>query len=441
MSAVTDAPIARGARDSTRRHERSPRAAFISTYRPRQCGIATFCEDLVQAAGDGGSSDAFVIAMDRPGSGLRYESPVALVVDECEERGYRAAGDLIDSSSIDVVSVQHEFGIFGGPECPHLALLLASIRKPVITTLHTVVPQPDSLIRERIVELTELSRRVVVMNPLAIEILDHDYGVDTGKVSFIHHGVPVPSAESREEAKARLGLTGRMVLSTFGLVGRGKGLEHAIGAMPEVIGRHPEAIYLIVGETHPLVRQSEQESYREELLALVERLGLVDHVVFVNRYVTKDEILRYLTASDVYLTPYPNVNQITSGTLAYAAAAGAAIVSTPYLYARFLLADGRGLLVEARSESAIARSVTRLLDDPGLRSTIAKRAADYGRRMYWPIVGAAYVSLFREVMQPVEAARTTGWPAPRSLQIARRNAYDGRAGRPGPFAQPFAAAD
>jgi glycosyltransferase involved in cell wall biosynthesis len=238
---------------------------------------------------------------------------------------------------------------------------------------------------------------VVVMNPIASQILRRDYDVAPRKVAFINHGAPPPSTQPREAIKQQLGLGGKKVMCTFGLVGAGKGLAYAIQALPQVLRRHPELVYLIVGETHPGAIRNGADEYRESLTRLVGRLGMEDSVRFVNHYLTKDEIISYLAASDIYITPYINPHQICSGTLAYAVAAGRAIISTAYLHARFLLGEERGLLVDFASAPSISEAALRVLDAPELQAELEWRTRAYGRRLLWAEVGARYRNLLREV--------------------------------------------
>jgi glycosyltransferase involved in cell wall biosynthesis len=246
--------------------------------------------------------------------------------------------------------------------------------------------------------LAEKSERVMVMNPIASHILHRDYDVAPGKVAFINHGAPPPSAQPREAVKQQLGLSGKKVMCTFGLVGAGKGLEYAIQALPRVLRRHPELVYLIVGETHPGAIRDGADEYRETLTRLIAEVGVEESVRFVNRYLTKDEIISYLAASDIYITPYVNPHQICSGTLAYAVAAGRAIISTAYLHARFLLGGERGLLVDFASAPSISEAALRVLDAPALQAQMERRTGAYGRRLLWTEVGARYRTLLSEVL-------------------------------------------
>lgn len=399
------------------------KVAYLSTYSPRECGIATFCEDLIHAtSGDGAFPEPVVIAMEGGASYHQYSRPVVHVVDDRNEKDYQAAAEFINDSPAEVVSIQHEFGIFGGVAGRGMYRFLSAIAKPVVTNLHTVLPAPDQQVRDMIRALAEKSERVMVMNPIANQILHRDYDIIPKKIAFIHHGAPSPSTERREAIKQRLGLEGRKVMCTFGLVGAGKGLEYAIQALPQVLRHHPALVYLIVGETHPGALRDGADEYRESLIRLTGELGVEDSVRFVNHYLTKDEIISYLAASDIYITPYINPHQICSGTLAYAVAAGRAIISTAYLHARFLLGGERGLLVDFASAESIAEAALRILDAPQLQAELESRTRAYGHRLLWTEVGAHYRNLLREIFHQrpklerrVPAMRTVVAPASPSV--------------------------
>lgn len=385
-------------RSTVTRFERV-KIAYLSTYPPRECGIATFCEDLIQAANHGGLfAEPMVVAMENGARYHRYARPVVHVVDDGREQDYETAADFINDSPADIVSIQHEFGIYGGVDGRGLYRFLARIRKPVIATLHTVLSDPQPKILEMVRALADRSERLMVMNPLANQILRRDYQVSPRKLSFIHHGAPAPLAERRESVKARLDVAGCQVMCTFGLVGPGKGLEHAIAALPRVVARHPNLVYLIVGETHPGAQVGGVDDYRATLTRMIHDLEVQDHVRFVNHYLTKEEIVDYLGATDIYITPYLNPHQICSGTLAYAVAAGKAIVSTPYLHARFLLAHERGLLVDFASPESITHTIERLLDAPELQAQLEARTRAYGQRLLWSKVGDDFRALAREAI-------------------------------------------
>ena len=335
-----------------------------------------------------------VIAMNRPGEQLSYDSRVVATVREDRVADYLAAADVIHRGRFDVLCVEHEYGIYGGVACDHLLELLAAVQIPIITTLHTVLQHPSADMRRQLRAVAARSTRLMVMNGLAIDILAKVYGIDRRKVGMVHHGAPSLAAPTATATlKRQLGCAAHRVISTFGLLGPGKGLEYAIQAMPAIVHRHPDAHYYILGKTHPVVREQQGERYREELQALARALGVAEQVVFVNQYFSKDALLRYLQASDIYLTPYLDMEQVTSGTLAYAMACGRPIVSTPYLHARFLLDDGRGILVPPRQPSAMADACGQLLGHPAFAARMARANQVYGQQLLWPRVGQAFIDL------------------------------------------------
>ncbi len=372
---------------------------FLGSYPPRECGIATFTKDVVDSYDRTFGTASRVIAIDEPGGEDRvYPGDVVARLIQKDRASYGAIADFVNAFPCDALSIQHEYGLFGGEEGEWIVDLIAGVRKPVITSLHTVLPDPSPEHLRVARALCATSSMIVVLSETGRDILIDRYGVDPAKVRVIHHGVPDVPFYDTDVAKPLLGFGGRTTISTFGLISRGKGLEYAIEAMQAVVTRHPDALYLILGQTHPVVRRQEGESYRHELEAEIARLGLSDNVQLVDKYLDFDELLAYLGATDVYLTPYLNPTQIVSGTLAYAMGCGKAIVSTPYLYARELLAHGRGFLVPFRDADAIATTLTALLDDRELRETTQRRAYRFGRQMTWPHVADAYGSLFTELL-------------------------------------------
>ncbi len=387
--------------------------AYVSSYPPRQCGIATFCQDMILATNSPeGAGEPIVVAMENARDPQSYTWPVACVVEERSQKDYLAAADFLNDSPAALVSLQHEFGIYGGLESRAICAFLERLEKPLVVTLHTVTPNPGPARRGMLRELAWRADSLVVMNALARDILARDYDISPRKVALIHHGAPESPRSGREAAKARLDLAGRRVLSTFGLVSRGKGLEHMIEALPAVVSRHPQACYVIIGKTHPCVQREEKESYREGLSQRVQELGLQEHVRFVNQYLTKPEIVDYLTATEVYVTPYENPDQIVSGTLAYAVAAGKAIVSTPYLHARFLLGEGRGKLTGFQDSAGMAAAINQILGDPALQQRLEEQTYEYGRNMLWPVVGRHYLRLFQQVLAQREPLFVTPQVAP-----------------------------
>ncbi len=318
-----------------------------------------------------------------------YPECVRRQVIENEYDGYRSAADFLNKGYYDVLSVQHEYGIFGGDSGAYLLNLLREVNMPIVTTLHTVLQRPSPEQRAVTRELLQLSSRIVVMSDLAVKILTSEYGHQWNSIDHIPHGIPDFSKTDSLTAKARLGIEGLMVL-TFGLLSPDKGIQYAIEAMPKVLERWPNTTYVVLGATHPNVRSHAGEAYRESLMALAEKLGVSKNVSFVDSFVSKEDLVEYLSASDIYITPYLNPQQITSGTLAYALGAGKAVISTPYLYAEELLAEGRGMLVPFRDSDSIADSIVKLQDEEPFRKEMGRNAAQFCQPMRWSEVGKRY---------------------------------------------------
>jgi len=380
------------------------RIAFVSSSVPRRCGIATFTADVMAAVKAADPTvRCSIVAIDEPNSARAYGPEVKGRIRQREPASYRAAAALINASNVDVVNLQHEFGLYGVWKDDvyedHLRPFLDELRKPVLTTLHSVPPHPSDSMREAVRNIAARSDEVIVMAHTAARLLASDYGV-TKQPVVIPHGMPAIEPIGRHHVKRKLGMEDRTIISTFGLVDPRKGLEFVIGAMPSIVARRPDALYLVVGQTHPELLKTQGETYRNTLERLVEELGMSDHVAFVNEYLTQRDIVGYLLASDVYVTPYLDANQITSGTLAYALGAGKAIVSTPYLHAIEALADERGIIVPFRDAAAIADAVGRILDDPDLKARLERRAYAYGRQTAWPAVGKRVLALTQHVLDP-----------------------------------------
>lgn len=364
--------------------------------------------DVVDSYDQAFGTRSSVIAIDEPGGEDRaYPNRVVARLVQNDRTSYARVAEFVNAYHCDALNIQHEYGLFGGLEGEWVVDLIAAVRKPVVTSLHTVLPDPSPEHHRVARAICAASSAVVVLSETGRQLLIERYDVDPAKIRVIHHGVPdVPFRETAPE-KARLGLAGRTTISTFGLINRGKGLEYAIDAMAAVVAEHPEALYLVLGQTHPVIRRREGESYRRELEAKIAENGLADNVRLVDKYLDFDELLSYLGATDIYLTPYLNATQIVSGTLAYAVGCGKAIISTPYLYAQELLAHGRGFLTPFRDASAIATTLAALLDDPALRESTERRAYRFGRRMTWPNVAAAYGALFSDLLPTAQRALAT----------------------------------
>jgi predicted GH43/DUF377 family glycosyl hydrolase/glycosyltransferase involved in cell wall biosynthesis len=400
------------------------RIAFVSTYPPRRCGIATFSADLMRSlrADDGPAIE--VAAIDERHSVRAYGPEVRWRIRQGAPEGYIAAARSIGGSDVDVVCVQHEFGLYGlwqdeswdegiwveGTYVDHLTPFLEAVGKPVVVTMHTVLPEPTHAVRRAVRDIAAASDGLIVMAETAVTILRDVYGV-TSPVTVIQHGMPHIEPEGRRELKTKLGLDGRPIISTFGLVGPGKGLEYVIEAMPEVVGRYPEALYLIAGQTHPELLRRHGEEYRNKLIAEVDGLGMADNVAFVNQYLKQKEVIDFLLASDVYVTPYLDPNQITSGSLSYALGAGKAVVSTPYLHAVEALADDRGILVDFRSPAQLATAILAILDDPERKARLETNAYAYANEFTWPKTGARFLETMRELADTA-APRPRTWARP-----------------------------
>jgi glycosyltransferase involved in cell wall biosynthesis len=374
------------------------KVAFVGTHLPRRCGIATFTSDLsttiAQSAPD---VECMIVAMNDPGKSYTYPPNVRFEIAEGELAGYRRAAQFVNANDADVVSVQHEYGIFGGKAGSHVVSFLRELRVPIVTTLHTILTTPNSDQRASLEEIIALSERVVVMSSHGKETLCEVHGTPEEMIDIIPHGIP--SAVLGLVSKDRLGLADQRVILTFGLLSPDKGLEYVIDAMPAILKEHPTATFVVVGATHPHVKERHGEAYRLSLTTRARRLNVDDHVTFHDRFVSDVELADFLTAADLYVTPYLNPDQSTSGTLARAVAAGKAVISTPYWHARELLGEDRGILVPVRDAEALGRAINLLLGDEARRSTLGRRAAEAGRSMAWPVVGNLYLKSF-------EAART-----------------------------------
>ncbi len=379
------------------------RYAMLSSFPPRRCGLATFAADLIEATGP-----AEVVAMEPARQALDYGPRVIASVRRDVASDYGWAGQVVNARRLPLVSLQHEYGIFGGDDGQDVLRFMDAVMAPIVVTCHTILREPSASQRAVLGAVLERAARVVVMSTAARRILEDRYRVARAMIEVIPHGVPVMPFVAPVAAKARLGLTGREVILSFGLLGPGKGYESVIEAMATVARRRPRALFVIVGATHPDLIALEGEAYRERLLERRTALELGGHVELIDRYLGRAELLDWLQAADVFVTPYPGLQQITSGTLAYAMGAGKPIVSTPYAHAVELLADGHGILVEPGSAASLADAFSWLLEDDERRERMARRAYARGQAMTWPVVGQAYRELFQQIARPAPVATQVG---------------------------------
>lgn len=372
------------------------RIAFIGNYLPRQCGIATFTTDLCTAlAAEYGNERLFAIPVNDPDSTYEYPERVRLELEQEDLSSYERAAEFLNFNGNDLVCLQHEYGIYGGVAGRHILTLLRKLTMPVVTTLHTVLRDPDPDQRAVMIEIARLSDRLVAMGEQAARFLRDVYQVPGGKIDVIPHGVPDLPFMDPNYFKDQFGIEGKSVLLTFGLLSPNKGIENVIQALPAILKRHPKVVYIVTGVTHPHIRRREGERYRNELVSLAERLGVSNHVIFNNHFVSAKELVENVGAADIYVTPYRAEAQIVSGTLAVAFGAGKAIISTPYWHAKELLADERGVIVPFESPDAIASAVVGLLDDDAKRHAMRKRAYLHSRETTWPRTAHSYMACFQ----------------------------------------------
>lgn len=370
--------------------------AFVGDYLPRKCGIATFTSDVRQAVADQyGNTECTVVPVDDIEGGYDYPSEVRFQIPEQELDGYRRAADFLNFSNIDIVCLQHEYGIYGGAAGGHVLALLRDLRMPIVTTLHTVLREPNADQRRVMQQLAALSTRLVVMSQRALSFLREIYGVPAEKIDLIPHGIPDMPFVDPNFYKDKFGVEGKHVLLTFGLLSPNKGIEYALEALPAVLKEFPNTVYIVLGATHPNLLREHGENYRLSLERMTQDLGIQKHVAFYNRFVDINELTEFIGTADIYLTPYLNPAQITSGTLAYAFGCGKAVISTPYWHAEELLAEDRGVLVPFGDSAAIAREVCGLLHDESRRHAMRKRAYMLGREMIWSNVAHLFMESFQ----------------------------------------------
>jgi glycosyltransferase involved in cell wall biosynthesis len=375
--------------------------AYIGTYPPRECGIGTFTWDLVNAMahsqGKKSGDEAFVVALNDDDQVYAYPKEVKLTIRQEQQTEYIEAANFINLSGADLCVLEHEFGIFGGQSGVYILPLLHRLKMPVIVTLHTILKVPSYNEKAILKEICKMASKVVVMSHKAIEFLTNIYDVPQEKIAFIEHGVPDIHFD-HALAKKEFKLESKKVLLTFGFIGRNKGIETVIKALPSVIEEHPEVLYMVLGKTHPNILRHSGEEYRNSLHLLVKSLKLSDHVFFLNEFMDPDQLFKYLAACDIYITPYLNEAQITSGTLSFAMGVGCSVVSTPYWYASELLADGRGRLFDFGDSHQLATILNELLGQPAVLKELQRKAYEYGKNITWPKTGEKYTALAKSIL-------------------------------------------
>ena len=399
------------------------RVAFIGNHLPRRCGIATFTHDLHAAvAAARPDIETGVVAMTDPGHTYDYPAAVRFHVNDGSIDEYVQAARFLNESRFDVVCLQHEYGIFGGEAGANIIELLSRLDMPVVSTLHTVLSEPTLAQRRVLERIIDISAKVVVMSEKGRDFLLSVHGVPAQKIKIVPHGIPIFPFLETHQAKAKLGFSDKSIILTFGLLSPSKGIETVIDAMPQIIGSCPNALYVVLGATHPNLVRHQGEAYRESLMARVKELGIEDHVVFFNQFVDQATLLEFISMCDVYATPYLNEAQMTSGTLAYSFGLGKSVVSTPYWHAQELLSDERGVLVPFADVQAMGTEIADLLTDDVRRNAMRKRAYEASRSMTWPQTATRYVSIF-------EAAQAVHRP---KVLVPIRHIPSWRTGRPVP---------
>jgi len=373
---------------------------LVSSFRPRECGIAAFGKDLSNSLKNYNKGfDVEAIPVNEPGGEKRqYDKSIKMCISQNKKADYLKASDYINNSDADALSLQHEYGLYGGKSGNYILTLLKNTKKPILTTLHTITKNPCIAEKRTLILIAKYSDFLVVMADSALTTLKNVYGISGNKVIMIPHGVQNIEFQDQQSAKKTLDLEDRLIVSTFGLIGRSKGIEYAIESLAMIKNEFPNILYLIIGKTHPSIITSEGEEYRNSLIVRINKLGLDHNVMFVNRYVNGEEYTNYLLATDVYLTPYPNLEQVTSGTLAYAMSAGRVCISTPYIYAKELLKDGLGILLPSLDSKVLAETISKFLSSNGNKIKMEKRNHLYTRAMTWENVSKKYAHILRDII-------------------------------------------
>ncbi len=379
------------------------KCAIIGNYPPRECGIATFTKNLAESMKlcddrKKRANECFVVAMNNPEGDYEYPPEVKSTIRQEYQRDYIKAAEFINISGADICILEHEFGIFGGEDGIYILPLLHRLEIPFLVTLHTILKEPSYTQKAVLQQICKMANKIVVMSKRAVQFLVKIYEIPKSKIELIEHGVP-DLQFSQKLSKKQFNLEGKKVLLTFGLISRNKGIETVIAALPEVVKKHPDVLYLIIGKTHPSVLRYDGEEYRNFLMRKVKTLALENHVLFLNEFIEQDDLFRYLSAADIYITPYLNEAQITSGTLAYAVGVGTAVISTPYWHAQELLDEGRGRLFDFNDSEALSKILLELLNQPETLKELRKKAYDYGRKITWPQIGEEYIELTERVVE------------------------------------------
>lgn len=378
-------------------NQKIKKVAFIGNYLPRKCGIATFTYDLYHSiTNQYPQTEAIVLAITDKNQNFDYPPEVRFEIIKQDISTYQKAADFLNYNNVDVISLQHEYGIFGGIEGSHILALIRNLRMPIVTTLHTILEEPNPEQRRVLKEVINHSSKVITMTEKGRYFLREIYKVQDEKIDLIPHGIPDMPFVDPNFYKDRFGVEGKYVLLTFGLLSPGKGIEYVLWALPKIISKFPNVVYIILGATHPNIVKEQGESYRLSLERLAHELGIKKNVIFYNRFVDADELKEFIGAADIYITPYLNKAQITSGTLSYSFGCGKAVISTPYWHAEELLAEERGILVPFRDSDAIADAVIELLSNEAKRHSMRKKAYMLGREMVWSNIAHLYINSFRQ---------------------------------------------
>ena len=381
---------------------KNSKICFLGSFPPRECGIATFTKDLSSSMNKKFNPHlkSRIIALNENNSFYNYDNQVIIQINKSNIEDFiNVAKKINNSKDIKLVCIQHEFGLFGGKYGSYLLSFLETIEKPVVVTFHSVLPNPDEARKKVVKFIASKSAAIIVMAEKAVDILVEDYDIRKEKINMVFHGIPNVPFLNSFNLKKKLRLDNKIILSTFGLLSRGKGIEYVIRALPSLIKKYPNLLYLVVGETHPSVRKKEGENYRNELIREVEKLGLKGHVKFYNKYLTLQEIINYLLVSDIYISASTDKNQIVSGTLSYALGCGKAVISTPIAYAKEILADERGILTEFKNPDSFSKAIDGILSDKELKLRLEKNAYSFSRIMTWSNVSTRYLNIFNKVVR------------------------------------------